>query len=255
MAIPPTTTVVRSVGGATLPAIILAVVLALITVIVWVGALSSSGTEAKPVDCPAPPTPSATPDAPAPVVGTPADREEMLRISPAALSGFQIRVLNATDEQGKAQTVLDDLTSLGFQGTPEGRLRRRSALPDQQPGMLRTDPLRRRRQGRRRRAVDRCTLHPADQRRTRRHRRRSGHRRILQRQQSEPGCPGGPRHPAQRQPTGSQHRCRPGPGLSGSRSILLNRDRRQRTDSGKQRLQLVGDARRHRQRHVAVASA
>jgi len=102
------------------PAIILAVVLALITVVVWVGALSSSGTEAAPVDCPAPPTPSATPDAPAPVVGTPADREEMLRISPAALSGFQIRVLNATDEQGKAQTVLDDLTSLGFQGTPEG---------------------------------------------------------------------------------------------------------------------------------------
>ncbi|PXW33656.1 UNVERIFIED_CONTAM: LytR cell envelope-related transcriptional attenuator [Williamsia faeni] len=114
-----------------LPAIILAVVLALITAIVWVGALSSNTTEAKPVDCPQPPAPSATPEPPAPVVGTPADREEMLRISPAALAGFQIRVLNATDEQGKAQTVLDDLTSLGFQGTPQAAYGDDPLYPDQ----------------------------------------------------------------------------------------------------------------------------
>jgi hypothetical protein len=102
-----------------LPALIVAVVLALIAAAIWVSALSSSDSEATPTDCPQPQTPSAAPDAPTPVVGTPASDEEMRQVPPAPLSSFQIRVLNATDEQGMAQTVLDDLTALGFSAAPE----------------------------------------------------------------------------------------------------------------------------------------
>lgn len=111
-----------------LPAIIVAVVLTLIAAIIWISALSTSDASATPTDCPAPPSPSA--GAPAPVVGTTASRDEMLQVPPAALAGFQIRVLNATDEQGKAQTVLDGLTSLGFQAAPEGAYGDDSLYPD-----------------------------------------------------------------------------------------------------------------------------
>lgn len=103
-----------------LPAIIVAVVLTLIAAIIWISVLSTSDSSAVPTDCPQPSPPSAAPDPAAPAIGAPAGRDEMLQVPPAALASFQIRVLNATDEQGQAQTVLDDLTSLGFQGAPEG---------------------------------------------------------------------------------------------------------------------------------------
>lgn len=113
-----------------LPAIIVAVVLTLIAAVIWISALSTSDTNSAPTDCPQPPAPSAAPDSPAPVVGTTASRDEMLQVPPAALASFQIRVLNATDEQGMAQTVLDDLTSLGFQGAPEGAYGDDTLYPD-----------------------------------------------------------------------------------------------------------------------------
>ncbi|WP_207839175.1 envelope integrity protein Cei [Williamsia soli] len=114
-----------------LPAVIVAVVLTLIAAVVWISALSTSEATAAPTDCPPPPAPSAAPDTAAPAVGTTAGRDEMLQVPPAALASFQIRVLNATDEQGKAQTVLDDLTSLGFQAAPEAAYGDDTLYPDQ----------------------------------------------------------------------------------------------------------------------------
>ncbi|MDL9936389.1 envelope integrity protein Cei [Gordonia sp. ABSL1-1] len=105
-----------------LPAIIAMVVLALVGVVVWSVALSDDTTEAAPTDCnqPTPATASSTTAGPNTPPATPAatqtvaPRAEMLEVIPAALSTFQIRVLNASNERGAARSVSDDLTRQGF---------------------------------------------------------------------------------------------------------------------------------------------
>ncbi|GAB2672552.1 envelope integrity protein Cei [Gordonia jinhuaensis] len=106
------------------PAIVLVVVLLVIAGVVWIIAAASGGSSAVPVACPAPPSPSASPtaatpgQAPAanavPVKHTVVAESSMLGEQPAALSTFQVRVLNASGQRGAAQNALDDLTSLGF---------------------------------------------------------------------------------------------------------------------------------------------
>ncbi|NDZ92576.1 envelope integrity protein Cei [Streptomyces sp. SID6673] len=114
------------------PAIIVAVVLAVAGLITWAVALADSGPVAVPTNCnqptPASAEPSAaaaTPDpglpAPsaAPTTVAPADRDEMLAVTPAALSTFQVRVLNASSQRGAARSVSDDLTAQGFNPVPD----------------------------------------------------------------------------------------------------------------------------------------
>ncbi|MFW0797382.1 envelope integrity protein Cei [Gordonia sp. CPCC 205515] len=118
------------------PAIIVAVLLLLVGVVTWIVALAGSGSATVPTACnqptpasvdpsasaasapaaPPPPAP-ATPAAPAPKL-TAADRTQMLEVAPAALSTFQVRVLNASSQRGAARSVSDDLTAIGFNPTP-----------------------------------------------------------------------------------------------------------------------------------------
>lgn len=102
------------------PAIIAAVVLVVAALATWAVALSESGPASIPTACNQPTPASADPSAPAPA--TPADppelaaadRDEMLDVAPAALSTFQVRVLNASSQRGAARSVSDDLTAQGF---------------------------------------------------------------------------------------------------------------------------------------------
>ncbi|MDY6812018.1 envelope integrity protein Cei [Gordonia sp. HNM0687] len=103
------------------PAIIAAVVLLAAAMATWAVALSESGPTPIPVACNQPTPASADPSAPAPATPAPeppelaaADRDEMLDVAPAALSTFQVRVLNASSQRGAARSVSDDLTAQGF---------------------------------------------------------------------------------------------------------------------------------------------
>ncbi|MYR05796.1 envelope integrity protein Cei [Gordonia sp. SID5947] len=113
------------------PAIILAVVLLIAGLITWAVALADSGPVAVPTNCNQPTEASAQPSGvaapdpgmpaptPAPTTVTPADRDEMLAVAPAALSTFQVRVLNASSQRGAARSVSDDLTGQGFNPAPD----------------------------------------------------------------------------------------------------------------------------------------
>lgn len=113
----------------TLPALILAGVLALTGVVVWSMALTSGDDDSVAVDCNQPTAatasasesarPSAAPSSTAAAKLTAAPRDEMLTVSPAALTTFSVRVLNASTTRGAARTVSDDLVAQGFTPTPD----------------------------------------------------------------------------------------------------------------------------------------
>ncbi len=111
------------------PAIIAVVVLAVLSLMVWVVALAGGEDEGVPTDCnqPSPATSAAsaapaagpaTPSAAAPTLSA-VSRDDMLSVAPAALSTFQVRVLNASSQRGAARSVSDDLTAQGFNPTPD----------------------------------------------------------------------------------------------------------------------------------------
>lgn len=107
------------------PAIIVTVVLVIVGVVVWVVALSDTQASSAPTDCnqptPATSTPGETPAATlaAPVRLDAVARADMLEVSPAPLSTFQVRVLNASGERGVARSVADDLSGQGFNPAPD----------------------------------------------------------------------------------------------------------------------------------------
>jgi hypothetical protein len=111
------------------PAIIVVVALAVLGLVTWVVALSGSDDETVPTACnqpsPASAASSAAPTgAPAPTgAATPTlnavDREQILSVAPAALSTFQVRVVNASNTRGAARSVSDDLTAQGFNPVPD----------------------------------------------------------------------------------------------------------------------------------------
>lgn len=132
------------------PAIILAVILLVGGVVAWVVALTGSTADAVPIACnqptpasasasvsasaaPAPPPPpGAAPGGapPAPQL-TPIPRDEMLTVAPAALSTFQVRVLNASTQRGAARSVADDLTAQGFNPVPDNPYADDTLYPNQ----------------------------------------------------------------------------------------------------------------------------
>ncbi|MFT4199645.1 envelope integrity protein Cei [Gordonia sp. (in: high G+C Gram-positive bacteria)] len=107
------------------PAIIAVAILAAAGVLVWSIALTRGASSRVPVDCNQPSAAAANPSgAPAPGGAktgsatvpklTAMNRDEMLEVSPAALPTFGVRVLNASNQRGKAQSVSDDLVAQGF---------------------------------------------------------------------------------------------------------------------------------------------
>jgi len=100
------------------PAIITVVVLLVLGVIVWAVVLGSDDSESVPTACnqptPATATEAGAPEPAEPPVLSPVPRDEMLEVAPAALSTFQVRVLNASEERGAARSVSEDLAAQGF---------------------------------------------------------------------------------------------------------------------------------------------
>lgn len=100
-----------------LPALIVVAVLAVAAIGAWTVVLRSSGEQARPTDCNMPTaadSPSAAPNAPAPVSLTPVSDTDMLSVAPAGLSTFRVSVLNSAAERGAARSVSDDLIAEGF---------------------------------------------------------------------------------------------------------------------------------------------
>ena len=96
-----------------LPGILLFVTLAVVTMLVWVLALSQPVDVHEATVCNAPP-PAADPTAPAAQLGEQVTRADMTDVTPAKLVDTKIRVLNASGQGGQAAEVAGELRDLGF---------------------------------------------------------------------------------------------------------------------------------------------
>jgi hypothetical protein len=96
-----------------LPGILLFVSLAVVTMLVWVFALSQPVDVHEATVCNAPP-PAADPTAPAAQLGEQVTRADMTDVTPAKLADTKIRVLNASGQGGQAAEVAGELRDLGF---------------------------------------------------------------------------------------------------------------------------------------------
>jgi LytR cell envelope-related transcriptional attenuator len=96
-----------------LPGILLFVALAVVTLLVWVTALSQPPDVREATVCNAPP-PAADPTVPAPQLGYQVTRADMTDVTPAKLADTKIKVLNASGQGGQAAEVAGELRDLGF---------------------------------------------------------------------------------------------------------------------------------------------
>jgi hypothetical protein len=96
-----------------LPGILLFVALAVVTLMVWVMALSQPPDIREATVCNAPPPPE-DPSAPALQLGEQVTRADMTDVTPAKLADAKIRVLNASGQGGQAAEVAGELRDLGF---------------------------------------------------------------------------------------------------------------------------------------------
>ncbi|RAV13164.1 LytR family transcriptional regulator [Mycolicibacterium sp. GF69] len=96
-----------------LPAILLFVALSVVTLLVWVIALSRPADVPEAAICNPPPVP-ADPSAPAPALGVQVSRADMVDVSPARLADTKITVFNASGQGGQAAEVASALKDLGF---------------------------------------------------------------------------------------------------------------------------------------------
>ena len=96
-----------------LPGMLLFVALAVVTLLVWVMALSRPPDVHEATICNAPPPP-ADPSAPVPKLGEQVTRADMTDVMPAKLADAKIRVLNASGQGGQAAEVAGELRDLGF---------------------------------------------------------------------------------------------------------------------------------------------
>nr|WP_090274809.1 envelope integrity protein Cei [Mycolicibacterium komanii]CRL67761.1 secreted alanine rich protein [Mycolicibacterium komanii] len=96
-----------------LPGILLLVALSVVTLLVWVVALSRPADVPEAAVCNPPPAP-ADPSAPAPRLGQQISSADMVEVSPARLADTKIRVLNASGQGGQAAEVASALKDLGF---------------------------------------------------------------------------------------------------------------------------------------------
>jgi hypothetical protein len=96
-----------------LPAILLFVALFVVTMTVWVIALSRPTDVPEAAACNPPPAP-ADQGAPAPSLGEQMTRSDMVNVTPAKLADTHIRVLNASGQGGQAAEVAGQLRDIGF---------------------------------------------------------------------------------------------------------------------------------------------
>jgi hypothetical protein len=96
-----------------LPGILLFVALAVVTMLIWVMALSQPPDVREATVCNAPPL-AADPSAPALQLGEQVTRADMTDVTPAKLADAKIRVLNASGQGGQAAEVAGELRDLGF---------------------------------------------------------------------------------------------------------------------------------------------
>ena len=96
-----------------LPGILLFVVLAVVSLVVWVMALSRPPDVREATVCNPPPL-AADASAPAPQLGQQVSRETMMDVTPAKLADAKIRVLNASGQGGQAGEIAGELRDLGF---------------------------------------------------------------------------------------------------------------------------------------------
>jgi len=96
-----------------LPGILLFVALAVVTLLVWVTALSQPPDVREATVCNTPP-PAADPTVPAPQLGDQVTRADMTDVTPAKLADTKIKVLNASGQGGQAAEVAGELRDLGF---------------------------------------------------------------------------------------------------------------------------------------------
>jgi hypothetical protein len=96
-----------------LPGILLFVALAVVTLMVWVMALSQPPDVQEATVCNAPPPPT-DPSAPALQLGEQVSRADMTDVTPAKLADTKIKVLNASGQGGQAAEVAGELRDLGF---------------------------------------------------------------------------------------------------------------------------------------------
>jgi len=87
--------------------------LAVVTVLVWVIALSRPPEVREAAVCNPPPVPAEA-GAPRPQLGEQVSRAEMTDVTPAKLADTRIRVLNASGQGGQAAEVAGALRDLGF---------------------------------------------------------------------------------------------------------------------------------------------
>ena len=96
-----------------LPGILVLVALAVVTLLVWLMALSQPPDVHEAAVCNAPPPP-ADPTATAPQLGEQVSRQTMTDVNPAKLADTKIHVLNASGQGGQAAEVAGELRDLGF---------------------------------------------------------------------------------------------------------------------------------------------
>jgi hypothetical protein len=103
-----------------LPAILLIVVLGAATTFVWFKVIHTEDTRGAQIRCDPPGAASTTTPAsakkkqPPATLGEPLDRDALAKTAPEVPGRAQIRVLNATEERGKAGQVSSILNELGF---------------------------------------------------------------------------------------------------------------------------------------------
>ncbi|HET6732131.1 envelope integrity protein Cei [Mycobacterium sp.] len=95
-----------------LPGILLFVALSVVTMLVWVVALSRPVDVQEAAVC-NPPPPAANPSDP-PALGEQVSRSTMTEVTPARLADTKIRVLNASGQGGQAAEIAGELRDLGF---------------------------------------------------------------------------------------------------------------------------------------------
>ncbi|MFD3703111.1 envelope integrity protein Cei [Nocardia sp. NPDC058658] len=96
----------------------LVLVLALVSLFVWITAFRTRDDSNEPMACNAPSTPTAT-NAPQPAaLGTRVGPTRLAEVDPAALSESKVRVFNANGKSGQAGNIASALADLGFAGAP-----------------------------------------------------------------------------------------------------------------------------------------
>ena len=95
------------------PVVVLFSCLAMVTLLIWVIALSRPPDIREAAVCNPPPAPADS-DSPRVELGEQVSREEMVDVTPAKLADTEVRVLNASRQGGQAADVASALRDVGF---------------------------------------------------------------------------------------------------------------------------------------------